>query len=77
MLLWELPCTTAFLSIRERKSSQSPLVVRKSQRGVVHRGNIEHRGRSHNICEMGPGDRAFLSAFWGLEARGDRLVIVF
>ena len=76
VLLWELSCTTASFPMRERKSSQSPFMVRKSQTGFVHRGNIEHRGRSHSICEMGPGDRAFSSAFWGLGARGDRPVIV-
>ena len=76
MLLWDLPCTTAFFSMRERKSAQSPFIARKSQTGFVYRGNIEHRGRSHSICEMGPGDRAVSSAFWGLGARGDRPVIV-
>ena len=45
--------------------------------GFVHRGNIEHHGRSHSIYKIGPGDRVFLLAFWGLRARGDRPVIVF
>ena len=49
----------------------SSFMVRKSQTGFVHRGNIEHRGRSHSICEMGPGDRAFSS---GVGSKG-RLVV--
>ena len=76
LLLWELPRTTAFFSIQKRKSPQSPFMVRKSQTGFIYRGNTEHRGRSHSICKMGPGDRAFSSAFWRLGARGERPVIV-
>ena len=76
MLLWELPCTTESFLMRERKSSQCPFTVEKSQTNFVHRGNIEHLRRSHSICEMGPGDKAFSSASCGLGARRDRPMVV-